>query len=325
MVNAKLGFGTSGLMGAAITNWGRLRLLECAFDQGIRHFDTAPLYGVGEAEIVIGQFAQRRRSDITITSKFGLPPTPIPTYLRPIKPILRYANRRFPSLNTSAKKLRTLRDALRPAKGTARVPTQETAKGPSTLYDLNLLESELNQSLKKLKTDYIDFYLFHEGQLRDVGEELLDKLSSLVKDGKIKEYGLASGRHTSQSVIAAYPNFSGVIQTNHCFDHLDDGLNRAGNLFVHSIFNQPFYHEIQRVAETNPEYVARSLERIGLSTDIEYAAQSMCLNAALHYEACSKVVFSTSKVDHILANIKRISNTFNYSEFDSFYRGLIEL
>lgn len=323
-MNTKLGFGTSGLMGSAVTNRGRLRLLECAFDQGINHFDTAPLYGKGEAETVIGKFAQRRRSDITITTKFGLPATPIPIYLRPIKPILRYANRHFPSLNTATKKLKLLKQMLGPAKDIGSTLVQEPVKLAPVQYDFNLLESELNQSLKKLKTDYIDFYLFHEGQLCDVSEELIDKLNSLVRAGKIKEYGLASGRHTSKSVVAAYPNFSGVIQTNHCFDYLDDSLNRANNLFVHSVFNQIFYHKIQKVVESNPEYIASLLERIRLSTDIEYAAQSICLNAALHYQACSKVVFSTSKTDHILANINHVSNTFNHSEFNSFYMGLIK-
>jgi aryl-alcohol dehydrogenase-like predicted oxidoreductase len=73
-------------MGSAMTAAGRLRLLEAAFDQGVRHFDTAPLYGMGLAEEVLSIFARGRRSDITITSKFGLlPPPSIPCSGRPFQ------------------------------------------------------------------------------------------------------------------------------------------------------------------------------------------------------------------------------------------------
>ena len=92
---SRLGFGTSGIMGAALTSRGRLRLLDAAFDAGIRHFDTAPLYGLGLAEEVLGRFARRCRGDITLTTKFGLEPPAIPTPLRPVVPIARVLHRRL--------------------------------------------------------------------------------------------------------------------------------------------------------------------------------------------------------------------------------------
>jgi aryl-alcohol dehydrogenase-like predicted oxidoreductase len=75
---SRLGFGTSGIMGAALTTSRRLRLLETAYAHGIRHFDTAPLYGQGEAESLLGQFSRGKRDSITITTKFGLTPRRIP-------------------------------------------------------------------------------------------------------------------------------------------------------------------------------------------------------------------------------------------------------
>ena len=51
-----------------------LRLLEAAFDAGIRHFDVAPMYGYGEAEGCLGEFLQRHRADVTVTTKYGIPP-----------------------------------------------------------------------------------------------------------------------------------------------------------------------------------------------------------------------------------------------------------
>lgn len=46
--------------------------LEVAYDNGIRHFDIARVYGFGEAETILGKFAKTKRDQITITSKTGL-------------------------------------------------------------------------------------------------------------------------------------------------------------------------------------------------------------------------------------------------------------
>lgn len=66
----KLGFG-----GAALTSVGNLRgvlnLLDFSYDNGIRHFDTAPLYGQGYSEIIYGKFIKAKRDKITLATKFG--------------------------------------------------------------------------------------------------------------------------------------------------------------------------------------------------------------------------------------------------------------
>ena len=59
-----IGFGCSSL-----TSVGRkkaLRLLESAFDVGIRHFDVARYYGYGEAEGILGTFIKSRRAQVTV-------------------------------------------------------------------------------------------------------------------------------------------------------------------------------------------------------------------------------------------------------------------
>lgn len=70
---ARLGFGTSGL-GSRVGRRKALRLLEAAYDAGIRHFDTAPPYGAGEAEAIMGEFLRSNPAGVTVTTKFGLEP-----------------------------------------------------------------------------------------------------------------------------------------------------------------------------------------------------------------------------------------------------------
>src|SRR5271156_5520336 len=69
----RLGFGCSNLMGAT----GRresLKLLETAYDAGIRHFDVAARYGYGEAESCLGEFLRHYRGQVTVTTKYGTLP-----------------------------------------------------------------------------------------------------------------------------------------------------------------------------------------------------------------------------------------------------------
>ena len=69
----RLGFGCSSLMGA-MGRRASLAILEAAYDAGIRHFDVAPMYGYGEAESCLGEFLQRHRNQVTVTTKYGIPP-----------------------------------------------------------------------------------------------------------------------------------------------------------------------------------------------------------------------------------------------------------
>jgi aryl-alcohol dehydrogenase-like predicted oxidoreductase len=52
-----------------------LRLLHAAYELGIRHFDTADMYGSGHNEELLGQFLEQlgsRRDRVVVASKFGI-------------------------------------------------------------------------------------------------------------------------------------------------------------------------------------------------------------------------------------------------------------
>ena len=55
----------------------RRRTLNRAYDFGIRHFDVAPMYGLGIAERELGVLARRGRESMTIATKFGIGMTSI--------------------------------------------------------------------------------------------------------------------------------------------------------------------------------------------------------------------------------------------------------
>ncbi|MEQ9464790.1 MAG: aldo/keto reductase [Haliea sp.] len=49
-----------------------VRLLHHAFEIGVRHFDTAALYGFGSNEKLVGEALKERRNDIFLASKCGM-------------------------------------------------------------------------------------------------------------------------------------------------------------------------------------------------------------------------------------------------------------
>ncbi|GAA4843086.1 aldo/keto reductase [Saccharopolyspora rosea] len=69
-----LGFGTAplGNIFRAIPDEDAAATLEAAWDNGIRYFDTAPVYGAGLAEIRLGEaLADRPRDEFVLSTKVG--------------------------------------------------------------------------------------------------------------------------------------------------------------------------------------------------------------------------------------------------------------
>ena len=71
ITTSSLGFGCAQLMRISSTKH-RQRILHAAYDAGIRHFDVARMYGLGAAEGELGQFAQSKRDQLVLATKFGI-------------------------------------------------------------------------------------------------------------------------------------------------------------------------------------------------------------------------------------------------------------
>ncbi|MFZ1803748.1 MAG: aldo/keto reductase, partial [Nitrospira sp.] len=69
----RLGFGLSKLMRIP-SRADRQRLLDTVYDQGIRHFDVARMYGLGASERELGTLIRSKRTQVTVATKFGIEP-----------------------------------------------------------------------------------------------------------------------------------------------------------------------------------------------------------------------------------------------------------
>src|SRR5215472_13532651 len=74
LISGPLGFGAAplGNMFRNITEEEEAATVEAAWQQGIRYFDTAPLYGAGLSETRLGRaLAKHKRGEYVLSSKVG--------------------------------------------------------------------------------------------------------------------------------------------------------------------------------------------------------------------------------------------------------------
>lgn len=186
---SRFGYGTSGLHGG----WSKrssLALLEAAFDSGIRHFDTAPMYGLGAAEEVVGEFIARHRAQVTITTKFGLSSPRANILFRAARVVLRPIVSHLP---------RAKSQLVRAASALSRADVVPA----SARYSVPAMQASLEQSLRKLRCDGIDIFLLHEADAFDVTDDLRTALDNLVRKGWIGAWGLGSARSKIDRAVGA--------------------------------------------------------------------------------------------------------------------------
>lgn len=188
IATSRVGFGTSRLH--YLRHVERSRLLEAAFEAGIRHFDTAPAYGDGAAEKSLAPFVRNRRDRCIVVTKYGVPPDPIGEALPMVLPAWRI-------VRAVGRRAGLLKPQLPP------------------LTASSLLTSVEN-SLRRLATDYIDILLLHEPTVARLGNvtQLMKQLDTMKTQGRIRAFGLA-GKWTDVEPITSGPTaaLGQIVQT----------------------------------------------------------------------------------------------------------------
>jgi D-threo-aldose 1-dehydrogenase len=276
-----LGFGCSRLLGPTSREQA-LRLLETAYDAGIRHFDVARAYGSGDAEGVLGRFLAGRRDQVTVTTKFGIRPLPV------------VAERRL--LLSAARQLMKASPTVRGFLGRqgARL-VKRGAFSPEEARD------SLETSLRVLRTDYVDILLLHDCRLEDCSPELLDVLRGAVTAGKIRAFGVGTSVESAAAIAHSAPEFATVLQFEHSalrpsVDDVDPERRHAtityGALAGLS--------RLRRHLRENEEIPTRWSIELGLDCGSDSVLVALLLRSAL----CEGdvVLFSSTCVENIIEN-----------------------
>ena len=130
-----------------------IQAVKASLDAGVTLIDTAAVYGFGLSEKIVGEAIKgRSRTDITLATKCGL-------------------------------------------RWDIETPTLHAHSDEHTIYrtlDAESVRFELQQSLERLGTDYIDLYQTHWPDPQTDIVELVDTLQALKREGLIRAWGLCN-------------------------------------------------------------------------------------------------------------------------------------
>lgn len=184
----------------------RTALIDTALGLGITHFDTARFYGDGVSERVLAQVLGERRNHVTITTKFGLLPTPGLARLGALAPLGRKA-----------------RGALNRL-GLIRYPRR--------CYSPTTLRRSLTASLTALRTDYVDVLAIHEPTgITGITDDVIEQLCAIRRSGAARFIGVAG--NDVAAVLARWGEVLDIVQT------AENGGNtgRRSPDFTYSLFS----------------------------------------------------------------------------------------
>ncbi|HVH66285.1 MAG TPA: aldo/keto reductase [Gemmatimonadales bacterium] len=184
---SSIGFGAWGIGGNGVGNsYGPTddaesrRAVRRAYDLGCNFFDTADVYGHGHSEALLGEALQDVRHDVILATKVGGN-----FYNRDVDP----------------------RMAGRIAEVLGHPLDTMPADAPLPLtHDVNFSPSYIRfaaeQSLRRLRTDYIDLLQLHNPSLDQIADpETYRVLDELKGEGKIRFYGVSV--HPPEEGLAA--------------------------------------------------------------------------------------------------------------------------
>lgn len=157
---------TFGAWAAGGWMWGStdrrdaIAAIQASVDEGVTSIDTAPIYGQGESEEIVGEaIAQLGRDKVQLLTKFGM------------------------------------RWDLEQPQGALAMHTQDNSGRAIDVYKYAGKASvikEVEDSLRRLHTDYIDLLQIHWPDLSTPISETMEAMEQLLAQGKIRAAGVCN-------------------------------------------------------------------------------------------------------------------------------------
>lgn len=282
----RLGYGCSSLMGAM----GRresVAMLEAAFDAGIRHFDVAPMYGFGQAEGCLGEFLGRHRADVTVTTKYGIPPAKNQGLIGLARVLARPVLKALPGLKRG----------LSSVAGKATQPVEKAS------FTAAQARESLERSLAKLRTDRIDVWLLHEvaaDDLRDDG--LLRLLEDSVAAGTIGTFGVGSEREKLGALLAERPEYCRTVQFE--WSVMDSPVDTGKSFRIHHRALTDNFRALHAGLLQDKVRSARWSGQVGADLCDREVLASLMMKAALVENPESVILFSSKSAAHMQRNVR---------------------
>jgi aryl-alcohol dehydrogenase-like predicted oxidoreductase len=147
-----------GWMWGGTERSGSIDAIRKSYDEGVTSIDTAPIYGQGDSEEIVAEALEGiARDKVQIITKYGM------------------------------------RWDL--AKGTLAMKSKDNSGNDIDVYKYAGRESiikECEDSLRRLKTDYIDLYQIHWPDVTTPIQESMEAVAELIQQGKVRYAGVCN-------------------------------------------------------------------------------------------------------------------------------------
>jgi len=297
----RLGFGCSSIMGA-LGQRDSLRMLEAAFDAGIRHFDVAPMYGYGEAEVCLGEFLRRHPGQCTVTTKFGILPKAQGALASIARSTLRPILSRFPGLKQA---VAARRGVLAP-KSLGVLP--QPAKVPNPIFNAVQAKFSLHHSLAVLKVERIDVLLLHDVAPADLAnDDLLHFLQQSVESGLVGTFGVGTDRSEIEPLLSKHPAYCPVTQYEWSVFNPVPPASDAFRIHHRSLTNN--FRALHADLAADRDRCQRWSQSTGADLADPAVLARLMLKAALLLNPESIILFSSKSPKHIHANVADATET----------------
>jgi aryl-alcohol dehydrogenase-like predicted oxidoreductase len=162
--------------------------IRAALDAGTTLIDTAPAYGLGRAEELVGRAIEGRRDEVVLVTKCGL-----------------------------------VWEGQGDGSG-GKPFVEQDGRTIHRYLGAHSVRGELEASLKRLRTDHVDVLITHWQDPTTPIAETMDALLALKKEGKVKAIGISNA---SADDLEAYMAVGQVDCVQEAYNMLDRGLERT--------------------------------------------------------------------------------------------------
>ena len=270
---------------------GRRAVLDAAYDAGIRHFDAAPMYGLGRAEPELGAFLKGRRAEVTVATKFGIEPT----LLARAVGLGQGPIRAFLAKRSGAG------EGLKAAAGGPESGLVGRLLYAAPGYHKQGAQAGLERSLRALGTDYIDVFMLHDpaGALTTGAPELVDYLDEQRRKGRIRCWGVTGQAYQMAGLGQSFAGSQVAQFRDDVFEESPDADQIPEKAWItFGVLSQALPALRQFLAQS-PGAVEAWSDRLGVDLAQESSLPRLLLSAALRRNTAGPVLFSTTRPERV--------------------------
>jgi D-threo-aldose 1-dehydrogenase len=280
-------------------------MLEAAFDAGIRHFDVAPIYGLGRAEPELARFLRRRRTEVTVASKFGIQPTVLGRAAGFVQGPVRATLRHQPE-----SQVRLQRSGRGPEAGVAgRLLYRNVG------HTRSAAQAGLNRSLRALRTDYLDVFLLHEPAESLVdAHKMTDYLDGERNRGSIRAWGTAGESDVQAGLRDTLAGLQVIQHRDNVLDESNLLTNADGLGHISFGVLATVLAPLRELLATRPPGLASWNEMSGCDLTEPGNLVSLLLRQAVSRNTSGPVVFSTTRADRLELAVRAVQTALSESE-----------